>query len=241
MAYPPAPMTLLAALLLAVGGAGCLQDWIAPAEATQRTVACAFLDPAAFTTVEVTLWAPEGGPGDLAATALQDALVALTDATDRPWSTLAVERRALPDLPGAGDDNEALLDWSNELDARIDGDLLRLDLLWQAHDAPVEGGYVLAPGILVVDGAAAASAPDTTRAASGLLRHLLGHALGAVNDGVPMQHNHEGAAKHDDDPDSVMHVSWHQPAAKPADAPLSYSDAILADWAAAAGPEGVCA
>jgi hypothetical protein len=114
-------------------------------------------------------------------------------------------------------------------------------------------GDRLGPGAIAVSEAAIlqgalrlnVSAPDVARA---VLMHYAGHALGVVNDGIPIQdpnlQEREGPANHEPDPASVMHVGWHQASTMtwPVDANFTrYSDAVAASWqGAAASPDGAC-
>ncbi len=100
-------------------------------------------------------------------------------------------------------------------------------------DEPIPGReetiYVVTPGLAAVSGpsialAAAAQNRSLDDVAPGAILHGIGHLVGLVNDGIPMQRNHEGEAKHSADVASVMHHGWHRPETVPLADGMNFTD-----------------
>lgn len=242
-----APAGALLALALVLPG--CFSQILPAGPATRLEFACAVLDPGVADQVVIESWTERDV--DLATRPALAALAAeLGGIGDRGSGVvLRVEDgRVAP--PRGGWDDASLRAWLEDRPFRASADP-RLHVLWAA----TLGG----PSSAVVDPGLVAVAQDAVRAGAGrlgvgeaevaraVLLHAAGHALGAVNQGVPVQdpdlQEREGPPGHDPDPASVLHAGWEDPAAM-AWAPNATYDAyparLHADWEAAVAPGGVC-
>ncbi len=125
---------------------------------------------------------------------------------------------------------------------------LRLTIFWVQDMDGATTGEALAPGVVAISEAgleakAAATGRPVQAVAVAALLHHVGHALGAVNRGIPMQANHEGVPGHDSNETSVMHHSWHDAG----DATWAhnatydgYTNATRHDWTLALANPMVC-
>jgi hypothetical protein len=229
--------------------AGCLQGLPGAGPATTLAFTCAVLDPVQSDSVLVEAWTGSGAgepwPGVAARVA-----AALAEATGRPGAFRAAVREG-PPPPEEGWNRTTLQEWARGQDT-LRQRVATLRLLWQ----PGEGnatGTLLSPGVVLL-------APEPVRAAAERLGrperevaiavalHHAGHALGLVNEGVPVQERdiqeREGPPGHDRDPASVFHAGWEdaRTALWAANATYDrYPASAAADWRAARQPGGVCA
>lgn len=231
---------------------GCVTELLEDEQTTVRTVSCAVLDPTAQP-VLLSLHREAGGRR-----VPLDALWAVAHELegrgfgDGRFS--AVESDLL-EHDGAWTVDE-LASWAADAEV-LGADAVRLHVLWVGafDDADqVHTVRVVAPGVVAVSEAAVQAGAERsgrseTFLARALLFHVVGHALGAVNQGIPLNGTdpaaQEGPAGHEPDPDSVMNVAWERvttlPPAGGNATYAHYSDAVVDDWRAAWAPGGVCA
>lgn len=237
----------LAVLLVSITGSGCVAELVGPGELTSQQFACEVLTN---DRVRIQVLVED-------ATALSEAGVAPLRAE--------LQRVAADGLPG-GRDVDVRFDtrraqgaWT---DSRLADEAQRVPVLqagtvtarvyWlQSHEEPHRTLANVGPGIVAVFEepvwrAAAARNASADDVAAVVLLHAFGHALGVVNDGIPVVErsigNREGPPKHDWDPASVMSVHWHHADTMQwteGTAP-AWPASAHADWAFAAR-EGVCA
>jgi hypothetical protein len=239
---------LLLAAASALAVSGCFAALIELPSESHFGFACRVLDPREADDVIVQVWRGEGVEMDLQrpAAILIDALA---NATGRSIQDFTYTHRHGPDPPRGSWNQTSLTAWSLERAPEARGPaILRIVVV----DAWLTSGDRLGPGAVVVSQAAAmAGAAQTgrspTEVAGALFMHYAGHALGVVNDGIPVQdpnlQDREGPANHEPDPRSVMHEGWHSAATMawpPGAGPLRYSDGVRQDWQAAVNG-GVCA
>lgn len=238
-----------AALLLALALPGCVSEILPAGPATRLEFACAVLDPGRADGVVVESWREEGV--GLATGSALDALAAELGRAGARDGGVSQRDGGEAAAPRGGWDDAALREWLDRRPFRASTDV-RLHVLW-AETLGGPASQAVDPGLVVVaqdavrDGAGrlGVGEDDVARA---VLLHAAGHALGAVNQGIPVQdpdlQEREGPPGHDPDPASVLHAGWEDPAAM-AWAPNATYDAyparLHADWAAAVAPGGVCA
>lgn len=243
-----APFFLLTVALFAVLS-GCLaNEFLAPIDETARTFSCAVLSdgdyPALLVRVEkdpavrYSVAGPVGHLREVVANHSEKALEAIE---------LEIRVGFVP--PEGGWTEEALADQAERHSFKAGRNVVVLTIWWTEGPLGAGTGTVLAPGLVVlaqdaITAKAAATGFPGEGVARAVLLHHVGHALGQVNDGIPMQQDHEGSAKHGSDITSVMHPTWHdagpfpEPLAAP---PEEYPAAVAVDWAAARAEGGVCA
>lgn len=236
---------VLCAAILSVALSGCVTSIFVDTTLTTREFACEALSEGHKPSLVIEARVDERT--DLSPL---DALAALRNAiADVGYrSPDSIEVRIVPveDAPDVWDADA----WSLELadhDGRQGLRTLHMVVYW-VHDLPgTTTGMMLEPGVFAIDEggletkAGATGRPLQSVAVAALLHHA-GHALGATNQGIPMQANHEGQPGHDADVASVMHHSLHH-GADPTWAGVTYSNytaALQADWAAAINDSLVC-
>jgi hypothetical protein len=241
-------VAVLIALLLPLSG--CVSELISPTPMTTRRFACDALGDVHLTVVVHIEPGLDFDPG-VAVGALVEELARISP---RDSSAIARSFKEGPGEPVSGWDDVALRGLANTaVDAR---DGLRLHVYWLRQIAANATGSLgsevtgrnIAPGVVVVaqrpieSGATRLNA-SLDEIATAVLLHYVGHALGAVNNGIPVQDVHierrENPPKHEAATDSVMHASWHAPATM-RNITAQYSDAQVQDWQAAREPAGVC-
>ncbi len=233
---------LVLALLLPLTLGGCIAEIIAPAQDTTRSFACGAINPTRFDRMDLVLLEEQGMALDL-----MPSLGLLADRlaqhTARELDTLYMLRDDAPEGPWTLDDLRAEFE---AMDFTTRGRIVFRAVILEQIEGLDDVAVLLRPGTIAVSAAnlrAAAMALDTPREqlAEWVVLHFAGHALGVVNDGIPMRENHEGLPKHEADRDSVMHPSWHDPSSRahvPAGRP-NYSASVVADWQGAI--QEVCA
>ena len=237
----------LAFLAAALSLSGCFADLLVQGPMTTRNFACFVLDPEG-PPLEIVVQAESESAYDpvVPATALEQELVRVSG---REPGSIGRSFLHGPAAPEGGWTQESLDAWAaTQVVEEAD---LRLHVLWaQEADLLAPSGARLAPGVVVVVheevvlGAERLERP-VDEVAAWVLMHQVGHALGQVNDGVPVQDpdlaKRENPPKHDPSPGSVMHTGWHAAATMPRNVtePM-YPEAALEDWDAARAPGGVC-
>lgn len=234
-------------LFLSTGLSGCFAaEFLGPTDQTTRLFACAVLSPTAYPLMTIHVEKEEGIQFSVAHP-LEVLRGSLINVTGRPGSLVEAEVATGVAPPEGGWHADSFEERAERSDFRADRDTVRLDIIWSASRHQDQTGMLVAPGLVflshpaIVELATATGSPLERTAAVVLLHHV-GHAMGQVNDGIPMQEDHEGTPKHEPDMASVMHEAWHS-----LDAPLgavpapAYSDAVLDDWDAATDEAGVCA
>jgi hypothetical protein len=173
----------------------------------------------------------------------------LANLTGRPPAAFSVALRQGPPVPAGG--------WDQAKLAAEAGPFLRqrtvtLRVLWVGSLAEPATGMVAGPGTVVVALDSVAAGAQRTghpvdAAAFAVLLHQVGHALGATNQGVPVQdpdiQEREGPAGHDRDAAAVLNAAWDDARTMAWAGNATYDRfgaADLADWAAARRPGGVC-
>ena len=231
---------VLAALL----AAGCSDILVLP-PSTTFDFACAALDHGERFTVQS--WLDDDLPQGLEGTG-EWLRSPLSQATGRTAESIRIA--GARDLPARAAAPGGIMAWAADQDVfRTDGAILMVAWVPRLEDANATG-TVAAPGVVVLahDTIAAAASAGRTFDEIGLavLLHHVGHALGAINLGIPVQDPdiqvREGPPHHDPDPDSVLHrgwddvrtVEWHN---GPYD---RFPAGALADWAAARSATGAC-
>lgn len=231
------------ALVVAAASSGCLADIFVDTNVTTREFACDALSDARVPELLLDVRVDESLA--LSPVAAVDHLrQVLGDLPSRSMESIGIRVTAIEAIPDAWDDDA----WAEELDGhRVRDGLrsMRLTIYWVADLAGSGTGDLVAPGVVAIDVAGlqakirATDAPqeNVTR---GVLLHHVGHALGGVNQGIPMQANHEGAPGHDRNVSSVMHHGLHD-ANDPTWGPYGGFDAAMrADWEAALNDPLVC-
>lgn len=233
---------LAVALLLPLLG-GCIADIIAPPQDTTRNFACGVLNPERYDRFDLILLEEHGMALDLL-----PALGVLADRLDqhtpRQLNSIYMLRDSLPEARSWTPDE--LLEAYGGEGFTTRGRILLHVMIVERIDDVAEVGVILQPGLVAFSAAAIRNASAELGVPRGdlvpwVVLHYAGHALGVVNAGIPMQENHEGLPKHEADPDSVMHHTWHNPSTRPSVPPglPDYSPAVVDDWQASVG--GVCA
>ncbi len=222
---------------------GCIADIIAPPQDTTRNFACGAINPERYARLDLILLEEQGMAFDLLPS-LELLAARLAQHTPREATSIFMLRDDAPTMDDRQLETvqEAFADQSFTSRGRI---VLRVVMLEQI-DGLDDVATVLRPGIVAVSAANLRDAAtnlgiDRDQLAPWVVLHYAGHALGVVNDAIPMQENHEGLPKHEANPDSVMHPSWHDPSSRTQvpPGPPDYSAAVVADWQGAI--EGVCA
>lgn len=239
---------LAAVTLLAVGLSGCVSELLEDQTVTVRTFACAVLGPddrPVFLELH-----RERGVQRVPLEALSDLGAFLeSEGFGGSGRYQAFESTLLQD-DGAWT-REELDAWADEATV-LDGSAVRLHVLWVgafADEAPTT--LLVAPGVVAVSEAAVvAGAARLERSedflARVLLWHVVGHALGAVNQGIPLNGTdpaaQEGPPGHEPDARSVLHAGWDRVSTMPHVETVQdgYSESVVDDWRYA-GREGVCA
>jgi hypothetical protein len=246
---PPASAAVRAwVVLLPLLTAGCFQALLPQGPSSTLAFTCALLDPAQADAVVVESWL--GPDASLDAKPLLDRLAAvLADLSGRPASAFSVSERGGPPIPAGGWTREAL---AAEGQGYLRQRTVTLRVLWVGSMAETATGTVAAPGTVVVavDSVAAGaqllgrSVPEVALA---VLLHHAGHALGLVNQGVPVQdpdiQDREGPPGHERDPAAVLNAAWDDARTLSWAGNATYDGfgaADRADWAAARAPGGVC-
>ncbi len=248
----PRPLTAsVLALLASVALGGCVGELLTEEEATVRTFACAVLDETDARPVLLGLHR-ERGVQRVPVGALGALADHLADAGFAARDRYAVVESTLLEEPGPWTP-EVLQAWAQEA-VVLDAEAVRLHVLWVDDFADGEGTTVLhvAPGVVAVSETAVQEGAERLGRSEDflarvLLYHVVGHALGAVNQGIPLNGtdptSQEGMPGHESSPESVMHHGWERVTTLPrTDAPYdAYSGDVLDDWRAAVAPTGVCA
>ncbi|HET6398021.1 MAG TPA: hypothetical protein VFH47_00525 [Candidatus Thermoplasmatota archaeon] len=233
------PLAAAAAVLL-LALSGCVSNILAPPAGSARDVACRLLrvedNPLAVLSLEVT---PDAPP--VPASALEEVAQALRNATGRTPQELRTQVAAAP--ADAGVDEDTIRAWAQRRSNAAPGTLM-LRVLWHGARSD-ETGTQAAPGALAVSGAAVLSAASRLErppedVARAVLLHHLGHALGVVNRGIPVQNpaiqEREASAGHEPDLASVLAEGWERASTAvwvPGATYDRYSEQVVADWRAA--------
>ncbi len=218
-------------VLLVVAVSGCT-SWLDNSSASHLGFICRALDVEGEPDLRLHIW---GEGWDAAALSVATEVEAALGREDVP---ISFEVEAAPD----GSDAEEVAAWAED-HRFFRGRGLHMHLVWVPS---VEGnvtGAVWAPGIVAVSREAvlmSGLAPGD--AATGMALHQVGHALGLVNNGVPVLDRNitsrEGSPTHSADIHAVMHENWHYVGASPGNT-LAFSSIDHAEWAAAR--DGICA
>lgn len=239
-----------ALVLAAAALSGCFSEVLPVGPLTKLEFICAALDPQEAERFVVESWL---GPGvDLDVEDAQRALVAALGHLGARDGDIVLRPEEGPREPRSGWNATGLRAWQDDRPA-TGGNEVRLRVLWVRTLGDGRSSLEPAPGLVAVsqhavrEGAARMGVPENDVARAVLL-HAAGHALGAVNQGIPVQdpdiQEREGPPGHDPDPASVLHAGWEDAAtmAWAANATYdAYGPALRADWAAAVQPGGVCA
>lgn len=241
----------LALLVTATALSGCFSDILPAGPLTKLEFICAVLDPDEAERVVVHAWV--GEDVDLAFRDADRALLAEIErigAREGDEVTLRVEDG--PAAPRRGWNETSLREWWVDRPF-ASGNEVHLHVLWVHSLGGGLASLTPAPGLVAVaqdavrEGAERMGRPEA-EVARAVLLHAAGHALGAVNQGVPVQdtdlQEREGPPGHDPDPASVLHAGWEDAATMEWAANATYSafPAYLhADWDAAVREGGVCA
>lgn len=237
-------------LVACVALSGCFQGFqeiIQNQDPTTRTFTCAVLQDAPVAHLTIEVFVEEGVP--FSPVAPVDRLrEVLATHTGKERDQIQVRIETLGQSPETGWTDEG---WDEALRGhtfQVGSDGVVLRVYWLDSLPTPWTGEVPAPGVVALDHAALRQKADlldwdTDRTATTLLLHHVGHALGVVNRGIPMQENHEGAPQHSSAPGSVMHASWEDPDDTTVVADATYDDypaAVVADWDAARDDPRVC-
>lgn len=215
---------------------GCFAELLGPPEVTTRTVTCAILDPQRE--VGITWYTPAGELPTTALAATDTWTAFVGNMTGREAEAFTVQTDEPPPRPW---DVLTLATWAQTRPVLDDG-LVNIHVLWLPEiGEPGRSVLPVAPGVIMIN----STVGHDLHTVTGLLFHGAGHMMGIVNRGIPMHgpdlSGREGPAGHEPDPDSVMAEAWHRVADLPVNATSDrYSDALIADWQHARGPEGVC-
>lgn len=253
---PPWPvvrgsLVLLGAVLLLVPSlSGCVSAILPTRPATGLEFACAVLDPEEAERVVVHAWVGDDVTTDVRPAHQSFGLV--LGSLGARQGGLGLRWHDGPRGPPEGWNATSLREWADDLAPEF-GDEVQLHVVWAATLPDGASSLVAAPGVVAISDQAVREgasrlgvpAPDVARA---VLLHVAGHALGTVNQGIPVQdadlQAREGPAGHDPDPASVLNAAWEDAAtmrwAENATY-AAYGPALLDDWAAAVRPGGVCA
>ncbi len=234
-------------LMLGLTLSGCVTELLTSEEETTRNVACAVIAPQLGRDVLFALHR-EGGVQRVPLESMWLLAQAFGDAgfgTDRFQVS---EAELLPD-------NDAwtlarMQTWAESVTV-LEDERVTIRILWVeafADEGPTT--LVVSPGIVAVSEAAVVAGAARLEQSEDylarvLLLHVVGHALGTVNQGIPLNGTdvsaQEGPAGHEPALDSVMHAGWDRVATMPrTNAPYDgYSELVLDDWRAAS--RGVCA
>ncbi|HUR64082.1 MAG TPA: hypothetical protein VM241_06350 [Candidatus Thermoplasmatota archaeon] len=234
-------------VLLPLLTAGCFQ-LLREGPSTTLGFTCAVLDPAQADAVVVESWL--GPDVRLNATPVLARLVeVLAGLSGRSLSAFSIAQREGPAVPAGGWDRVRL---AAEAGPYLGQRTVTLRVLWVGSMAEPATGFVARPGTVVVAlDSVMAGAQQVGRpvepVALAVLLHQVGHALGLVNQGVPVQdpdiQEREGPAGHDRDPAAVLNAAWDDARTLAWAGNATYDHfgaADRADWAAARGPGGVC-
>src|ERR1041385_4246989 len=242
------------ALLLAVAAlaavaltAGCFDEVFPVPPGTGMAFICAVLDRHDAKTVALQSWVGKGV--DLERQPALDALRAQVEAmSGRDDAHVKFTNRTGPPEPKAGWNESTVQTWSLGEPYQVRS-LVNLRILWV--DSLGDGnltGMAPAPGTIAlsqlgIERGAAHLGIDEATTARIVLLHFAGHALGVVNQGIPVQdpdlQEREGPASHEPDPASVMNVGWEDARTMtwaPNATYDAYSAPLHADWAAALLP-----
>lgn len=225
---------------------GCLADVLVPDPLTTVGFTCLAMDPEG-PPLDIIVFVAQGLDYDPVApvTALQQEL---SRASGREGDRIGREIRVVS-TPEGGWDEDAMDQWAGD---QITGDRrgVALHVLWvdQAEAPHATGGPIGAGKVVVVHDEVRAGAHATGAGvddvAAAVLLHHTGHALGMVNNGVPIQDNdlakRENPPQHDPSPGSVMHAGWHNAKSMPNVTTERYGDEMVRDWKAIVAPEGMC-
>lgn len=246
----PLPLARTVRLLLAIVPlllAGCFQDAFRDPASTLG-FACAVLNPALGGEVHIEGWSEPGLPD------LRPLLAKLgrelANATGRADAGFRVTLVDEPARPAAGWNRSALEFWGARPYLAQGVATLHAGFVGSFGERDATG-FVAAPGSVVVAWEGVRAAADRLgrsheEAAFAVLLHHIGHALGEVNAGIPVQQSdiqdQEAPPGHDKDPASVLHAGWD-------DARTivwangtydRYPATSVRDWTAARAPGGVC-
>jgi hypothetical protein len=227
--------------------AGCFQALLRETGST-LSFTCALLDPAVADAVVVESRIAPGGMLNVTPILARLAVV-LGEVTGRDARAISVvQGEGPPEPPGGWNRSRLAAEAQPFLRSRV----ATLRILWVASMAEPATGMVAGPGTVVVAldsvlaGAQLVDRPPGEVALAVLL-HQVGHALGEVNRGVPVQdpdiQEREGPPGHDRDPAAVLNVAWDDARTLAWEGNATYdhfSAPDLADWAAARRPGGVC-
>ncbi len=239
------------ALALALALPGCFSEILAPPPRTTLDFTCAILDPE-MERITIQSWLEEGVSVDRGA-ALGALVLELQRITSRQAGDFTFSDHDLTDQGGAWTATK-LREWADAQYFQRRGEVF-LRVLWlnDLGDGADVAGVVAGPGAVAVSEAAILAAAQRLAQPSDViarvvLLHEAGHALGVINQGIPVQDPEiqvrEGPAGHEPDPASVMASGWDDARSMTwaENATYdSYSPALIGDWSAAREPGGVCA
>lgn len=242
---------LLLSVVAATVLAGCSQ--ILPAgPQTRLEFVCAVLDPEVAERVVVHAWVAEEVPEAVDVEAAHAALDRELRGIGARSGQVSFQGHDGPEAPASGWNASEVRAWADDLPLDF-GDEVQLHVVWVPALRDGGSNLLAGPGLVAVATDAVMAGADrlgiqADDVARAVLLHAVGHAMGAVNQGVPVQgidlSAREGPAGHDPDPSSVMHVGWDRAdtmAWAPNATYASYGAATHADWAAAGQNGGVCA
>lgn len=230
---------------------GCFAELLPASAGTRLAFTCAMLDPQRASVAVLQSYVGEDVHLDIsvAITALRDELTILSG---RDAADLGAVQRTGPAVPADGWNATTVAAWGASQPFQS-GNRVLMRILWvdRLDDdrlsgvAPVAGTIALSQHAILAGAARLAADPSVV--ARAVLLHFAGHALGVVNQGVPVQdpdiQEREGPASHDPDPTSVLHAAWEDPRTMAWSAGAAYDrypDDLHRDWAAAKAPGGVC-
>jgi hypothetical protein len=235
-------------VLLPLLTAGCFQAILQAPGSSTLGFTCALMDPVQADGVVVESWLDPRSGMDVRPLA-EGLLPVLANLSGRPSSAFSVRHEVGPAPPAGGWNRTNLAGAASSF---IHGRTVVLRIQWVESMAEEATGLVAGPGNVVValDSVQAAASrlgrPPATVAFAVLL-HQVGHALGATNQGIPIQdpdiQEREGPPGHDKDPASVLNAAWDDARTATWSDNSTYDRfpaPDLADWAAARAPGGVC-
>lgn len=243
-------LSLATLLAVCIALSGCFQGFqeiIQAGPQSTRAFTCAVLEEGPMENLRIEVFVDE----DVAfspVTPLDRLRDVLAAHAGKERDAIQVRIEPLEDPPESGWTEEG---WDEVLRGHSfqeDSETVVLRVYWVAALPTPWTGEVPAPGVVALDHAALRQKATTLDrsldgTATALLLHHVGHALGVVNRGIPMQENHEGAPGHSRDLGSVMHASWEDPddaTVVPDGAYDDYGASVVADWDAARADERVC-
>lgn len=243
-------LSLAVVVALCIALSGCFQGFqeiVQSGPQSTRAFTCAVLSEAPMQDLRIEVLVDDAV--DFSPVAPVDRLrTVLGEHTGKVRDNIQVRIQSLEETPEDGWTDDG---WEEALRGHTyaeSSDTVVLRVYWLAALPAPWTGDVPAPGVVALDHQALGQKAETLgwdmdTTATALLLHHVGHALGVVNRGVPMQENHEGTPQHSSDPGSVMHASWDDPldaTVAPNGTYDDYGAAVVADWDAARTDERVC-